>query len=310
MGFVRDLKDSLDSFRQPLKLEHPVGYRSPGSIPANDSGCTHIMEGQEEDPQSELSQQLESCLQQLTRTDVQLQGIWRELSLIQTEIKEQRRMEDERQQTINFVVSMLQKIRAEGVDTPRLACVLAPWKFELDQGLASWEQKPRFWMQHLKADNYKRRDSWFIDKSRLFLVCARTHKLVPCGPLGQGYKIHKPREWVRRAISIAKVMLQVTCATFGAIAAAPLGANLVDGVVGAAIDAANQETVSRLQAELEALDAHEDNSVVENLGASPNKVRITSCVPVRNLFYRARSNVDMRLFALKGPVRILEVTPN
>ncbi|CAN0187922.1 unnamed protein product, partial [Ectocarpus sp. 8 AP-2014] len=32
---------------------------------------------------------------------------------------------------------------------------------------------------------------------RLFLVCAVTHRLVPCGPDGQGYDIQRPRSWFR-----------------------------------------------------------------------------------------------------------------
>ncbi|CAM9921133.1 unnamed protein product, partial [Ectocarpus sp. 12 AP-2014] len=57
---------------------------------------------------------------------------------------------------------------------------------------------------------------------RLFLECAVTHRLVPCGPHGQGYDIQCPRNWFRMSVSVATFVLQVVSATLAAIAAAPL----------------------------------------------------------------------------------------
>ncbi|CAN0533059.1 unnamed protein product, partial [Laminaria digitata] len=57
---------------------------------------------------------------------------------------------------------------------------------------------------------------------RLFLVCAHTHELVPCGHNGRGYDVQRFRQWVRMTVDVAKFAFQVTCATLAAVFVAQL----------------------------------------------------------------------------------------
>lgn len=82
--------------------------------------------------------------------------------------------------------------RAEKFDTPRLAFVLSPWDFDQDVGLSQREQDGATWLSKLEAGVDKK--GWFKTNMRLFLVCAHTHRLVPCGPLGQGYSVQHVRK--------------------------------------------------------------------------------------------------------------------
>lgn len=110
----------------------------------------------------------------------------------------------------DFLVAMLMAVRREGFDTPRQACVLPPWKFTEAHGLSEDEQSPEVWLTRLKEwreDDFKEGKGFFKKKKRLFLVCALTHRLVPCGPNGQGYDIQHARTWFRRSISLATFAL-------------------------------------------------------------------------------------------------------
>ncbi|CAN0416414.1 unnamed protein product [Ectocarpus sp. 12 AP-2014] len=126
---------------------------------------------------------------------------------------------------LDFLVVMMMAMRRDGFDTPRRACVLPPWDFAQTHGLSDEEQLPDCWVNRLGEwgeDDFKQGKGVFKTKMRLFLVCAMTHRLVPCGPHGQGYDIQRPRSWFRMSVSIATFVLQVVSATLAAIAAAPL----------------------------------------------------------------------------------------
>ncbi|CAN0315933.1 unnamed protein product [Ectocarpus sp. 6 AP-2014] len=126
---------------------------------------------------------------------------------------------------LDFLVVMMMAMRREGFDTPRRACVLPPWDFVQGRGLSDEEQAPDCWVKRLgqwRKDDFKQGKGVFKTKMRLFLVCAATHRLVPCGPNGQGYDIQHPRTWFRMSVSVATFVLQVVCATLAAIAATPL----------------------------------------------------------------------------------------
>ncbi|CAM9180095.1 unnamed protein product, partial [Ectocarpus fasciculatus] len=126
---------------------------------------------------------------------------------------------------LDFLVVMMMAMRRDGFDTPRRACVLPPWVFAQGHGLSDEEQAPDGWVKRLREwreDDFKQGKGVFKTKMRLFLVCAVTHRLVPCGPNGQGYDIQRPRTWFRMSVSVATFVLQVVSATLAAIAAAPL----------------------------------------------------------------------------------------
>ena len=162
----------------------------------------------------------------------------------------------------DFLVAMVMAMRSEGFDTPRQACVLPPWPFAKEHGLSEEEQAPEVWIKRLnewRKRDFKQGKGLFKKKKRLFLVCAHTHRLVPCGTKGQGYKIEHLRTWVRTSANMAAFALQVVCSTLAAIAAAPLSAaagGVVEGVV--------SEALGSLKSELEGLalgegSAHADN---------------------------------------------------
>ena len=140
---------------------------------------------------------------------------------------------------LDFVVAMLMAMRKEGSDTPRHACVLPPWKFKEAHGLSDDEQMPVTWVKRLEEwqeGDFKDGKGMFKKKKRLFLVCAHTHRLVPCGPNGQGYDIQQPRTWFRMSANVAAFALQVTCSTLSAMAAVPLSG--ADAAVEATVSAA------------------------------------------------------------------------
>ncbi|CAM9557099.1 unnamed protein product [Ectocarpus sp. 12 AP-2014] len=126
---------------------------------------------------------------------------------------------------LDFLVGMMMAMRREEFDTPRRACVLPPWDFVQPHGLSDEEQAQECWVKRLgqwREDDFKQGKGVFKKKMRLFLVCAATHRLVPCGPNGQGYDIQRPRSWFRMSVNVTTFVLQVVCATLAATAAAPL----------------------------------------------------------------------------------------
>lgn len=160
---------------------------------------------------------------------------------------------------LDFVVAMLMAVRSEGFDTPRMACVLPPWEFAEAHGLSEEEQKPEAWVKRLKEwreDDFKEGKGFLKKKKLIFLVCAHTHRLVPCGLNGQGYDIQQPRKWFRMTVSLAKFALQVACSTLAAMAA--VSAAGAGAVAEATVSAAMGRFESMVEAQLEGLTLDDD----------------------------------------------------
>lgn len=167
---------------------------------------------------------------QLAQHDQEVQGA---LGGIHMRLHEVIAADDGLMNRFDFVVIMLMALRGERIDTPRQACILPPWDFANPSGLSDDEQKPESWTQRLREwqdDGFEQGKGVFHTDKRLFLVCAQTHRLVPCGPSGHGYDLGHARKWVRVASNVAISLLEVACSTLGAILAIPLpGASAAAG---------------------------------------------------------------------------------
>lgn len=136
---------------------------------------------------------------------------------------------DETRAMLDFVKEMTKALRAETFDTPRLACLLSPWDFEEPRGLSQREQDPQTWTRKVQHESARGR-GWFTEEMRVFLVCAKTHRLVPCGLDGHGYQITEVRDWVKRAFGVVRVMVELTSLVLGVGAAAGVVSNLAQAV--------------------------------------------------------------------------------
>lgn len=180
---------------------------------------------------------------------------------------------------LDFVVAMLMAVRGEGFDTPRQACVLPPWKFAQAHGLSEEEQSPEVWVKRLQEwleDDCKEGKGFFKKKKRLFLVCAHTRRLVPCGPNGQGYDIQQPRTWLRMSFSVATFALQVVCSTLAGMAVAPVAG--AGAAVEAAVSTAMESYESMLEAQLAGLSLKDDGGADLDVGSQvKQKNRLVVC---------------------------------
>lgn len=150
---------------------------------------------------------------------------------------------------LDFVVAMLMAMRRDGFDTPRQACILPPWKFAKVRGLSEDEQAPEVWVKRLaewREDDFKQGKGFFKKKKRLFLVCAHTHRLVPCGSNGQGYDVQLPRIWFRMSPNVATFAQQVMRSTQMSVAAVPRAASSANGHIAPA-SAAMEKMVNMLE---------------------------------------------------------------
>ena len=187
----------------------------------------------------------------------------------------------------DFLVAMLMAVRREGFDTPRQACVLPPWKFAEANGLSEDEQSPKVWLTRLKEwreDDFKEGKGFFKKKKRLFPVCAHTHRLVPCGPNGQGYDIQQARTWFRTSLNVATFALQVVCSTLAAMAVAPLAGG--GAAVEATVSAAMGSFESLLQDQLAGLTASDGSPVNtgSQVGGQTRHVIKFEVVPTRGCY--------------------------
>lgn len=165
---------------------------------------------------------------------------------------------------LDSLVTMMMAVRREGFDIPRRACVLPPWKFAEAHGLSEAEQSPEVWVKRLeewREDDFKEGKGFFKKKKLLFLVCAQTHRIVPCGPNGQGYDIQQLRTWLRVSFSVAKFALQVVCSTLVAIGVAPLSG--AAAAAETAVSKATERLESMLEAHLEGLTLHDGDADVD-----------------------------------------------
>ena len=218
---------------------------------------------------------------------------------------------------LDFVVSMLMAVRGEGFDTPRQACVLPPWDFAQDHGLSEAERAPEVWVKRLQEwlkDDCKGGKGFFTKKKRLFLICAHTRRLVPCGPNGQGYDIQQPRTWFRMSVSVATFALQVVFSTLAAMAVAPVSG--AGAAVETAVSTAMEGVESVLETQLAGLSLNEDGADVDVKPQVKPIISTTVCVwlyaeLVRFLKLRGEhlchilyGNSESRIFTVP-PARIL-----
>lgn len=133
----------------------------------------------------------------------------------------------------NNVLGWARAIPVHELDTPRFACVLLRWEFEQPEGLSPDEQSPSNWIRRLKswqAHDLTVGESNVAKEERLFLVCAHTFRLVPCGKNGQGYGIRTHR-WVRDSDSVRLSVLHVMKGTLDAMSQARLPLAASDGAL-------------------------------------------------------------------------------
>lgn len=159
---------------------------------------------------------------------------------------------------------MLKRQLAAGLDTPPLACVLCPWKpCVLSEGLSSSEQDPANWGRKLDEDAFKKSEGFLKTKMRLLLLCAHSHRLVPCGPLGQGYELQHVRKWVKNTVGVVNMMLRITLASLCGAVGAELASTALDEAVGAAFGVAREEIESVLRSRLDSLAVGEGDTSPE-----------------------------------------------
>lgn len=143
---------------------------------------------------------------------------------------------------------------ADRIDTPRLACVLRPWEpFDLPEGLSSSEQDPVNWGRKLEEDAFKESKGFFKRRMRLFLLYAHTHRLVPCGPSGQGYELQHVRKWVKNTGGVMNMIPQITLASLCSVVGKGLASTALDEAVGEALGVPQEETRSVLRSRLKSL---------------------------------------------------------
>lgn len=144
-------------------------------------------------------------------------------------------------------------LRREEIDTPRLACILPEWSFKLPEGLTEEEQDPARWRKRLdewRDSDFKRGRATFTRKMRLFLLCAHTYRLVPCGSQGQGYEVRRSRSWLKKTSDVTQFMLQIASGTLRAMKAAGASPPVPPGLVDTGVESAMESTVNKLEARL------------------------------------------------------------
>ena len=161
-------------------------------------------------------------------------------------------------ETLDVVVTMLMAVRGEKVDTPHQACIF-PGDYAEPHGLTNDLRHPTVWTRKLEEwidSDLKAGKGVWKKKMRLFLVCAHTQELVPCGHDGRGYDVQRFRKWVRITVDVAKFALQLTCATLAAV----LAAQPPTTTAGAVGEEAVGFCLSRIQERLEGVVLHDDGT--------------------------------------------------
>ncbi|CAN0044686.1 unnamed protein product [Pylaiella littoralis] len=184
----------------------------------------------------------------------------------------------------HFLVAMLMAMRSEGFDTPRQACVLPPWKFAQTYGLSEHEQTPEVWVKRLdewREDDFKQGKGVIRKKKHLFLLCAHTHQLAPCGPKGQGYDVQQLRTWVRKSVSGTAFALQVACSTLAA----------------GGVEATVSEALGSLQSKLEGLTLDEDKGV--NTDHQTANLEDNAYASLREFIHRVEDDARVEIFKVK-----------
>ena len=94
-------------------------------------------------------------------------------------------------------------------------------------------------MEEWRESDFDAGNSVWKKQMRLFLICAHTHQLVPCGHNGRGYDIQRVRKWVRMTVDLSKLALQMTLASLATGIVAQLPATTLGGVGEQAVYAAS-----------------------------------------------------------------------
>lgn len=187
----RDLKATLDTIYRDGAI---VGRRGVACDSGPDSDNPVLRE---------LSPMLDDILRHLTGTFVALKM----LSLVYHQLCQKQQKILKRTDgvgiTQEFVKPVMQRMRAAQLKTPRLACMLVTWKFEYRQGLSPQEQESHRWTRRQIDASKGKAKGWFTEDMWLYLVCAHTYLLVPCGPDGHGYRIQRCRTRVGNAVGSA-----------------------------------------------------------------------------------------------------------
>lgn len=98
-------------------------------------------------------------------------------------------------------------------------------------------------------------------------MCARTRRLVPSGPDGHGYHLTKLRNWVKGALGVIRVMVELTSVVLGVGAAAGLVSNLVEAVGKAGEIAKNEDFLGLREQYATALANDENGRAIERTKA-------------------------------------------
>ena len=94
-------------------------------------------------------------------------------------------------------------------------------------------RRPEVWKKNVeewRESDFEAGKTVWKKQMRLFLICAHTHQLVPCGHNGRGYDVQRVRKWVRMTVDLAKFALQVTLASLATGVVAQLPATTLGGV--------------------------------------------------------------------------------
>lgn len=176
---------------------------------------------------------------------------------------------------LGAVMSIVEADRGEKYDTPRLACVLPPWKFEKPEGgLSEREQSPQHWLERLQMwqeGDFKEGKNLFTKEKRVFLICAHTFRLVACGTNGQGYEVISSRKWVKKTIGTISVLVEITCAALGMAAASYAASTLAGELIAEGLDRGQEEVASGIKTQMERWLRQGGGSVEQQQGVSPTQ---------------------------------------
>ena len=142
-------------------------------------------------------------------------------------------------ETQGEIKTMLMAAQGDKVETPRQACIF-PGHYA-QEGLTDSMRDPLVWKTKLAEfvqGDFEVEKTNFTKNLRLFLVCARTEQLVPCGHDGKGYEVRIIRERARVAFYVAKAVVEVASATLAAVFAAQAPGAIIDAATTVALGGA------------------------------------------------------------------------
>lgn len=122
---------------------------------------------------------------------------------------------------------------------------------------------------------------------KLFLVCAHTHELVPCGNEGRGYEFERFQKWVHVSFGVVRFALQVTSAALAAVPVGHLTSSVLDGVGEQVVAAA----ISGILGQLEMLSQAEHDGKATNTPHKEVCMYANSAVLIYVLFPRYACNI-------------------